>query len=193
MLNELAAFTGADWEQEDDVTLVALQREKLACAAMTLADGEASQDDWQSLASFETPSAPGAERAVIEQVEAAVAPLGLAHKRVEQLKTAVGEATMNAMEHGSHYESDKPVAITVRANAETVSVLIRDRGGDQEIPEAHTPDIEAKLAELQTPRGWGLFLIKSLVNDMRVTSDGVYHTVELIINREGEHHASQSL
>ena len=193
MLNELAAFTGAGWEQEDDVTLVALQREKLACAPMVLADDEASQDGWQSLASFETPSAPGNERAVIEQVETAVAPLGLAHKRIEQLKTAVGEATMNAMEHGSHYEADKPVSITVRANAQTVSVRIRDMGGDQEIPEAHTPDIEAKLAELQTPRGWGLFLIKSLVDDMRVTSDGVYHTVELIINREGEHHASQNL
>jgi anti-sigma regulatory factor (Ser/Thr protein kinase) len=100
---------------------------------------------------------------------------------------------MNAMEHGSHYEADRPVDILVRANPASVSVRIRDMGGDQEIPEAHTPDIEAKLAELQTPRGWGLFLIKSLVDDMRVTSDGVYHTVELIINREGEHHASQSL
>ncbi len=26
LLNELASFTGADWEQEDDVTMVALQR-----------------------------------------------------------------------------------------------------------------------------------------------------------------------
>jgi hypothetical protein len=28
---------------------------------------------------------------------------------------------------------------------------------------------------------------------MRVSSDGVFHTVELIINREGEHHANQSV
>ena len=27
------------------------------------------------------------------------------------LKTAVGEATMNAMEHGNHYDPDLPVAI----------------------------------------------------------------------------------
>jgi anti-sigma regulatory factor (Ser/Thr protein kinase) len=193
MLNELASFTGAGWEQEDDVTLVALQREKLTCAPVTLSDDEASDDGWQSLTAFQTPSAPGAEREVIAKVETALEPLNLPHKRIEQLKTAVAEATMNAMEHGSHYEADRPVDIEVRANPSAVSVRIRDTGGDQEIPEAHTPDIEAKLAELQTPRGWGLFLIKSLVDDMRVTSDGVYHTVELIINREGEHHASQSL
>lgn len=197
MLNELASFTGAGWEQEDDVTLVALQREKLACAPVSLSDDEASDeasdDGWQSLTAFQTPSAPGAEREVIAKVETALEPLKLPHKRIEQLKTAVAEATMNAMEHGSHYEADRPVDIVVRANPAAVSIRIRDTGGDQEIPEAHTPDIEAKLAELQTPRGWGLFLIKSLVDDMRVTSDGVYHTVELIINREGEHHASQNL
>jgi serine phosphatase RsbU (regulator of sigma subunit)/anti-sigma regulatory factor (Ser/Thr protein kinase) len=195
MLNELSAFTGSGWEQEDDVTLVALQREKLTCASVTLPDDadDRTGEGWQSLAAFDTPSAPGAERDVIGRVETALAPLGLPHKRIEQLKTAVAEATMNAMEHGSHYEADRPVNILVRANAAVVSVRIRDTGGDQPIPEAHTPDIEAKLAELQTPRGWGLFLIKSLVDDMRVTSDGKFHTVELLVNREGEHHANQSL
>ncbi len=195
MLNELAAFTGADWEQEDDVTMVALQREHLAMASTMFASnaGDEVGDSWESLAIFETPSAPGNEREVIAHVETALTPLRLPQKRIEQLKTAVAEATMNAMEHGNHYESDLPVGITVRANATTVSVSIRDNGGDQPIPEAHTPDIAAKLAELQTPRGWGLFLIKSLVDDMRVSSDGVFHTVELIINREGEHHASQGV
>jgi serine phosphatase RsbU (regulator of sigma subunit)/anti-sigma regulatory factor (Ser/Thr protein kinase) len=195
MLNELAAFTGADWEQEDDVTLVALQREHLAITpAMFTADtGSESDAGWQTLADFETASAPGNERDVIAHVETALAPLGLPHKRIEQLKTAVAEATMNAMEHGNHYAPDQPVGIVVRANAAAVSVRIRDNGGDQPIPEAHTPDIEAKLAELQTPRGWGLFLIKSLVDDMRVTGDGGFHTVELIINREGEHHANQDI
>ena len=194
MLNELAAFTGAGWEQEDDVTLVTLQREKLALADLTLPPDEASasadSDAWESLAAFEIVSAPGNEREVIAQVESALTPLRLPHKRIEQLKTAVAEATMNAMEHGNHYDADRPVGIVVRANTDAVSIRIRDTGGSQPIPEAHTPDIEAKLAELQTPRGWGLFLIKSLVDDMRVTTDGEYHTVELIMNREGEVHAN---
>ena len=66
-----------------------------------------------------------------------------------------------------------------------IAVRIRDHGGSRPIPEAQTPDLEAKLAELQTPRGWGLFLIKNLVDEMRVTSDETHHTVELILSREG--------
>lgn len=31
--------------------------------------------------------------------------------RLERLKTAVGEATMNAMEHGNRYDPEKPVAV----------------------------------------------------------------------------------
>lgn len=95
---------------------------------------------------------------------------------------------MNAMEHGNQYALDKPVHVAVGASEDVVSIRIRDMGGDFEIPEAHTPDIEAKLAELQTPRGWGLFLIKSLVDDMRVSTEDGFHTVELIINRKGDHH-----
>lgn len=194
MLNELAAFTGAGWEQEDDVTLVALQRERLSFAAGTFSTGEAEEDEdgWQTLNMFEAQSVPGNEREVIANVEASLTPLGLPQKRIEQLKTAVAEATMNAMEHGNHYEPDKPVRIDVRASGAAIAVRIRDHGGDEPIPEAHTPDIEAKLAELQTPRGWGLFLIKSLVDDMRVSSAEGFHTVELIFNREGEHHANQN-
>jgi anti-sigma regulatory factor (Ser/Thr protein kinase) len=36
----------------------------------------------------------------------------------------------------------------------------------------------------QSPRGWGLFLIKNLVDEMQVTSDETHHTVELILYRE---------
>ena len=43
-----------------------------------------------------------------------------------------------------------------------------------------------KLAELQTPRGWGLFLIKNMVDEMHVTNDVDHHTVELIVYLEGE-------
>lgn len=95
---------------------------------------------------------------------------------------------MNAMEHGNKYRADQPVTIRVRASQSTLSVAITDHGGGRPIPEAKEPDLEAKLAELQTPRGWGLFLIKNLVDDMRVSSDGHHHTIELIMHLGGESH-----
>ncbi len=137
-------------------------------------------------------SQPGNERQVIQQLEDTLVDLRLPEKRLEDLKTAVGEATMNAMEHGNHYRSDLPVTIQVRASHSTLSVSITDEGGHSTIPESQTPDLEAKLAGLQSPRGWGLFLIKHLVDDMRVTGDETHRTVELIMSLEGDGNAGQN-
>jgi len=46
-------------------------------------------------------------------------------------------------------------------------------------------ELQAKLAGLQKPRGWGLFLIKKMVDDVRVTSDERHHTVELVMRLGG--------
>ena len=93
---------------------------------------------------------------------------------------------MNAMEHGNQYQPDRPVEIEVWASESDLRVLIRDQGGTQILPEPEDPDLDAKLEGLQSPRGWGLFLIKNMVDDMRITSDQTHHTVELIVHRKGE-------
>jgi len=193
LLGQLGDFTGAGWEQEDDVTLLVLKRMERDMPKPTLpADQSIPQSastgpgSWQVLAEFSVISAPGNERQVMEQVAQAVGPLHISKTRLERLKTAVAEATMNAMEHGNHYREDQPVAVRVQASQQAVSVSITDHGRGEQIPKAEQPDIEAKLAGLQTPRGWGLFLIKNMVDEMNVNADERHHTVELILNREGE-------
>lgn len=165
----LADFTGAGWEQEDDVTFVTVQR--LAPANLPLA-------------SFTVVSAPDNEREAMEKVAEAITGLGLPADRLERLKTAVAEATMNAMEHGNKYDPDKPVEIEVRAERNRVIVAITDEGGEMAHPQTEAPDLDAKLEGLQSPRGWGLFLIKSMVDEMRVRTDGAHHTLELIMGLE---------
>jgi anti-sigma regulatory factor (Ser/Thr protein kinase) len=145
---------------------------------------------WRTLGEWTLPSEPGNERRAMELVAEAVRGLDISTKRLDALKTAVAEATMNAMEHGNHYQPDVPVSIVLRCSETAVSVRISDHGGSQPIPEPEAPDLEAKLAELQTPRGWGLFLIKNLVDEMHTTSDEIHHTIELIMNLKGESHAS---
>jgi anti-sigma regulatory factor (Ser/Thr protein kinase) len=92
---------------------------------------------------------------------------------------------MNAIEHGNESRPELPVEIGIRRGAGELLVRITDQGGEKEIPEAETPDLEAKLEGLQKPRGWGLFLIKNMVDDLRVTTDGSDHTVELVMRLEG--------
>jgi serine/threonine-protein kinase RsbW len=142
----------------------------------------------RTLAELSVPSEPGNERRAMEEVAATVEGLGLSDRTLERLKTAVAEATMNAMEHGNHYQVELPVTIEVSASDAEISVKITDEGSGPPAFHSETPDLEAKLEGMQTPRGWGLFLIKSMVDQMNVTGDEHHHTVELILHldeREG--------
>ena len=142
------------------------------------------QPQWHLLTQFSLPSDPGNERQAMNQVAAALANEGLPAARLDRLKTAVAEATMNALEHGNHFKTELPVKIEVESSSDAILVRITDKGGGANIPEPETPNLEAKLAGMQSPRGWGLFLIKNLVDEMNVTSDQVHHTVELILKRK---------
>jgi serine phosphatase RsbU (regulator of sigma subunit)/anti-sigma regulatory factor (Ser/Thr protein kinase) len=179
VLSDLHAHTGPDAEQEDDITMVVLQRSP---GAAHLANGAVPAG---VLAEFDVPSAEGNERLAIERVSAAVADLGLDASRLERLKTAVGEATMNAMEHGSGYREDRPVKVRVLTGDGSVRVQITDLGGAPADRERELPDLEAKLEGLQRPRGWGLFLIENMVDETRESSDGEHHTLELALRLEG--------
>jgi serine phosphatase RsbU (regulator of sigma subunit)/anti-sigma regulatory factor (Ser/Thr protein kinase) len=178
VLSELEAFSGPDAEQEDDITMVTLERATGGSHAAAGANGRV-------LADFELPSAPGNERQAIERVESAVAELRLEPSRVERLKTAVAEATMNAMEHGNEYHADRPVSIRVLVSTDRLRVQVTDHGDARELAEPETPDLKAKLEGRQKPRGWGLFLIEKMVDEARVTSEGGGRTVELALRLEG--------
>ena len=92
---------------------------------------------------------------------------------------------MNAIEYGSQGDPDVPVDIVVETTADAIVVRITDRALSGAVPtDAETPDIERKLAGEQKPRGWGLFLIKNMVDSMDVTSDGSTQTVTLTMARK---------
>jgi len=182
LLAELARFTGPGWEQEDDVTLVILERATAPRA------GEAT---WRAVLDFTIPSEPGNERDAMRRVAEAAETLGIPPARLERLKTAVAEAIMNATEHGNKNRPEIPVGVRLLASEGALAVRITDQGGSRPIPKAQTPDLDAKLAGEQTPRGWGLFLIEKMVDEMRVTSDEATHTIELILHMKGNQNASQ--
>jgi anti-sigma regulatory factor (Ser/Thr protein kinase) len=130
---------------------------------------------------FEFPSELGNERAVMDRVAEVVGPLQLPTSALENLKTAVSEAAMNAIEHGNGGRAEIPVHVRVSATGTALCVQITDQGGAT-VPEPEAPDLKAKLAGTQAPRGWGLFLIKSLVDEVHEQTDGMHHTVELMLD-----------
>ena len=148
-------------------------------------DSRERNGTWRVLRKLSVPSEPGNERQAMEAVASAIEDLGLTQQRLERLKTAVAEATMNAMEHGNDYRAELPVLIEVSASDTQLSVKITDEGSGPPAFHAETPDLEAKLKGMQSARGWGLFLIKNMVDDMEVTGDEHHHTVELILHLDG--------
>lgn len=159
----LAEFAG-EVEQEDDITLVALHR----------GTGEARHD------TFTVASVAGNEREAMERVAALVA-AELPADRLEALKTAVSETAMNAIEHGNRGRADLPVEVAVRRTAEAITVEVSDFGRGLQ-READVPDLDLKLAGLQTARGWGLFLTERLVDRVEDVTDGDRHIVRLTMH-----------
>jgi serine/threonine-protein kinase RsbW len=133
------------------------------------------------IAAFTVPSEPGNERLALARVAEAVAGLGLTATRLERLKTAVAEAAMNAIEHGNHNRAEVPVEVEVLQKGAEIVIAISDFGGGpaQAADAPENPDLERKLEGQQSPRGWGLFLIRNMVDAMDVTTEGARHTVRL--------------
>lgn len=146
------------------------------------------------LASFAVPSVPGRERDALDRVAASVAGQ-LRPARLDRLKTAVAEATANAIEHGHGCRPDLDVGIEVYRLGDQVVVTITDRGpavhgepGPGDRPEDHSevPDLARKLAGEQAPRGWGLFLIRHMVDGMDVVTRDGRHIVRLAMRTGGD-------
>jgi serine phosphatase RsbU (regulator of sigma subunit)/anti-sigma regulatory factor (Ser/Thr protein kinase) len=185
LLAELETFTGRGWQQEDDVTLVTLQRTEPQDLGSTALATNLEEANWQTLAHFSLPSEPGNERQAIRQVVEAIRDLGLPTSSLERLKTAVGEATMNAIEHGNKSQPDLKVGVQVMASEVAIMVRISDQGSGPPVRQSETPNLEAKIAGRQSPRGWGLFLMENMVDEMNAVQGKAGYTVELILFRKG--------
>jgi len=193
LLEGLKEFQGPIVEQEDDITLVALQRSAgTADWSEARPEVELTRDDAPSLTLSDEPlvtftieGAIGNERDAMMRVAEAVAPLGLTESRLERLKTAVAETVMNAIEYGSQGNPDIPVDVRVDADATEIRVRVTDRALSGPVPDVEAPDLDAKLEGRQKPRGWGLFLIRHMVDGMDVHAEDGLQTITLTLAREG--------
>ena len=142
------------------------------------------------LDAFELPSEPGNERLALARVAETVQGLGLSDARLEKLKTAVAEATMNAIEHGNGNRAEIPVEVEVTQQGDEIVVAISDQGGEAFAATGAPvePDLLKKLDGGQSPRGWGLFLIRNMVDAMDITTNGQRHTIWLTVRTGGAAH-----
>lgn len=113
---------------------------------------------------FHLPSRSGSEREAADRAATVAREMGFSGERVEDLRTAVAEACMNAIEHGNLFAERVLIGVTLTVGEAGLQVDIHDQGsGIGPVPK---PDIDRKIEGLERTRGLGIFLIKNLMNEV---------------------------
>ena len=119
------------------------------------------------------PNQVGYERIAMASAESYAKMLGLAPERIEDLKTIVAEAAINAMQHGNKERPDARVTVSMMVADNSIQVTVMDQGEgfDGFLPD---PNIERIVNEEEPPVGFGTFLIRQLADQVEIdkTADG---------------------
>jgi len=111
------------------------------------------------------PSVMGYEKIAMDCAASMAKKMGFTEDRIEDLKTAVAEACLNAMEHGNKMDTSTKVGITLTVEESRLQVTVKDEG--KGVGEIVSPSIESKIEGKDKTRGWGIYLIKSLMNEVK--------------------------
>lgn len=128
------------------------------------------------------PSRMGYEKVAMSTASAVAKLMGFREDRVEDLKTAVAEACINAIEHGNRLNEALSVGVVLSAGPDKLEVKVLDDGkGIKKQPVK--PDIDRKMHGEEDPRGLGMFLIQALVDEAEwvAGSEGKSSYVRLVI------------
>ena len=123
--------------------------------------------EYKKIVELSLPSILGLELVAVDASASLAKLMGFSDDRIQDLMTAVEEACLNAIEHGNRQNADMKVLVALTVNEAKLQIDVHDQGKTAFNPDIKKPDIDAKVSgEDSRTRGWGLFLIKSLVDEV---------------------------
>ncbi|MFQ5639200.1 MAG: ATP-binding protein [bacterium] len=131
------------------------------------------------------PSVLGYEKVAMESAAAVARIMGFHESRIEDLKTAVSEACTNAIEHGNRLKKDTSVLVTLRTTKKGLEVNVKDQGVGLP-PKNKIPKIDNQINGCENAGGWGMFLIKNLVDEVEfknIPKEGNVTRMVIHVNR----------
>jgi serine/threonine-protein kinase RsbW len=130
----------------------------------------------------------GFEKVAMSTAASVAKLMGFRDDRIEDLKTAVAEACINAIEHGNRLNEKLSVVVVLSASADSLEVKVIDDGKGiktqpDKLGKVNKPDIDRKMRGEEDPRGMGMFLIQALVDEAEwvAGTDGNSSYVRLVI------------
>ncbi len=138
-------------------------------AASSSAKGAPGATSASKRVELQLPSQLGYEKVAMNTAANLARLMGFSKERIEDLKTAVAEACINAIEHGNKLDGSLNVGVILSAGPGSLEVKATDSG--EGLPGAGgvvtgAPDIDRKMHEQEAARGMGMFLIQSLVDEV---------------------------
>ncbi len=132
------------------------------------------------------PSRLGFEKVAMSTAASMATMMGFSEARIEDLKTAVSEACINAIEHGNQMNASIPVGVVLSMSPGELEVKVLDDGAGMSSP-PREPDIDRKITGEEQARGMGMFLIQALVDEVEwVPSASGQSFVRLVIRMDRE-------
>jgi len=127
------------------------------------------------------PNRLGYERMAMGTVAAFAKSVGFVSSRIEDLKTAVAEACINAVQHGNKGRSNARVIVTMQFKEGVLHVSVFDEGeGTKKRPK--DPDIMRIIEQLDPPTGFGTFLMRQLMDEVEFVKTANHgHEVRMAI------------
>ncbi len=107
--------------------------------------------------------------------------MNLSEEKSGEISMAIIEACINAFEHS---ESKEEIFIHFIISDESLTVKVIDQGVGFDASEIEIPDIENKLKSSQRKRGWGIMLIKELMDHVDFVSDSSGTTLTMVKNKD---------
>jgi serine/threonine-protein kinase RsbW len=112
------------------------------------------------------PSESGFEKVAMNLAGDCARMMGMSPERVDDVKTAVSEACMNAIEHGNANDTTTKVWVGMTIDDDKLAIDVVDEGRSGPPPgDVTEPDIEAQIDGSAPAGGMGLFVIKALVDE----------------------------
>lgn len=126
------------------------------------------------------PIMPSMELAASKTAQAVADYLDLDEEKTAEVTMALIEACINAFEHGK--SEDNNVYIRFILQEEALIIEIKDKGKGFDSTKIEMPDIEKKLHS-QRKRGWGLQLMRELMDDVVIDSGDKGTTITMTKKR----------
>jgi serine/threonine-protein kinase RsbW len=138
----------------------------------------------EQLLELHLPNILGAEKEAIKKAVTIAEKMGFARDRIEDLKTALAEACINAIEHGNKFDQNKKVKVTLAANNNSLEVIVHDEGDG--IDPEKIPKKRVRDNGLPCRRGYGVFLISNLMNEFYFEKNpGKGNNVKMLMHLNG--------